>query len=118
MALPEGNGLRLAAAAAFSRASDGPGLGYDRDSEAAYAAKMSALHAAYPDDTEAAIFHALALAITARKAANDFANEKQCDDILEPLVKAMPNKRVHVAAEKASILRVQVPSCQLPDSGM
>ena len=28
-----------------------------------------------------------------------------------------PNKGVHVAAEKASILRVQVPSCQLPDSG-
>lgn len=28
-----------------------------------------------------------------------------------------PNNRVHVAAEKASILRVQVPSCQLPDSG-
>jgi hypothetical protein len=24
---------------------------------------------------------------------------------------------VHVAAEKPSILRVQVPSCQLPDSG-
>jgi hypothetical protein len=24
---------------------------------------------------------------------------------------------VHVAAEKASILRVKVPSCQLPDSG-
>src|SRR5438128_10893663 len=27
------------------------------------------------------------------------------------------NMGVHVAAEKASILRVKVPSCQLPDSG-
>ena len=26
-------------------------------------------------------------------------------------------KGVHVAAEKASILRVKVPSCQWPDSG-
>lgn len=63
----------------------------DRDSESAYAAKMSALHGAYPDDKEAAIFHALALDIVGRKAANDYANEKQCDDILEPLVKSMPN---------------------------
>src|SRR5262245_46446455 len=30
---------------------------------------------------------------------------------------AQSNKGVHVAAEKASILRVKVPSCQLPDSG-
>jgi uncharacterized protein YndB with AHSA1/START domain len=28
-----------------------------------------------------------------------------------------PNRGVYVAAEKASILRVKVPSCQLPDSG-
>jgi beta-glucosidase/6-phospho-beta-glucosidase/beta-galactosidase len=29
----------------------------------------------------------------------------------------LENYYVHVAAEKASILRVKVPSCQLPDSG-
>jgi len=34
-----------------------------------------------------------------------------------PTTQAKSNYGVPVAAEKASILRVQVPSCQLPDSG-
>ena len=34
-----------------------------------------------------------------------------------PVPEPAPNKGVHVAAEKASILRVQVPSCQWPDAG-
>jgi hypothetical protein len=35
----------------------------------------------------------------------------------ESLAHPAPNHGVHVAVEKASILRVQVPSCQLPESG-
>jgi len=34
-----------------------------------------------------------------------------------PTRRHQSNYGVHVAAEKASIIRVQVPSCELPDSG-
>jgi tetratricopeptide (TPR) repeat protein len=47
--------------------------------------KMGALQAAYPDDDEAAIFHALTLAITAPKTDKTFANQRKCGEILEPI---------------------------------
>src|SRR5438874_781141 len=47
--------------------------------------KMAALQAAYPDDNEAAIFHALTLAITAPKTDKTFANQRKCGEILEPI---------------------------------
>jgi tetratricopeptide (TPR) repeat protein len=57
----------------------------------AFERKMSALQAAYPDDTEAAIFHALALDITAPKTDKTFANQRQCGEILEPIFAKLPN---------------------------
>ena len=53
--------------------------------------KMGALQAAYPDDTEAAIFHALSLAITAPKTDKTFANQKKCGEILEPIFAKQPH---------------------------
>src|SRR5260370_2301110 len=51
----------------------------------AFEQKMAALHAAYPQDDEAAIFHALSLAITAPKTDKTFANQRKCGEILEPI---------------------------------
>jgi tetratricopeptide (TPR) repeat protein len=53
--------------------------------------KMGALQAAYPDDDEAAIFHALTLAITAPKTDKTFANQRKCGDILEPIFAKRPH---------------------------
>jgi tetratricopeptide (TPR) repeat protein len=53
--------------------------------------KMGALQAAYPDDTEAAIFHALSLAITAPKTDKTFANQKKCGEILQPIFAKQPH---------------------------
>lgn len=53
--------------------------------------KMGALQAAYPDDSEAAIFHALSLAITAPKTDKTFANQKKCGEILEPIFAKQPH---------------------------
>ncbi len=53
--------------------------------------KMGALQVAYPDDTEAAIFHALSLAITAPKTDKTFANQKKCGEILEPIFAKLPH---------------------------
>ena len=53
--------------------------------------KMGALQAAYPDDDEAAIFHALALDITASNTDKTFANQRKCGEILEPLFKLHPH---------------------------
>jgi tetratricopeptide (TPR) repeat protein len=53
--------------------------------------EMGALQAAYPDDTEAAIFHALSLAITAPKTDQTFANQKKCGEILEPIFAKQPH---------------------------
>jgi tetratricopeptide (TPR) repeat protein len=53
--------------------------------------KMAALQAAYPDDTEAAIFHALTLDITAPKTDKTFANQRKCGEILEPIFHKLPN---------------------------
>jgi tetratricopeptide (TPR) repeat protein len=57
----------------------------------AYEQKMSALQAAYPQDDEAAIFHALTLAITAPKTDKTFANQKKCGEILEPIFAKKPH---------------------------
>jgi hypothetical protein len=57
----------------------------------AYEQKMAALQAAYPDDTEAAIFHALALDVTAPKTDKTFSNQSKCGEILEPIFDKYPN---------------------------
>ena len=53
--------------------------------------KMAALQAAYPLDDEAAIFHALSLAITAPKTDKTFANQRKCGEILEPIFARQPH---------------------------
>jgi tetratricopeptide (TPR) repeat protein len=53
--------------------------------------KMAELQAAYPSDTESAIFHALTLAITAPKTDKTFANQKKCGEILEPIFTQQPH---------------------------
>jgi tetratricopeptide (TPR) repeat protein len=57
----------------------------------AFEQKMSALQAAYPQDDEAAIFHALTLAITAPKTDKTFANQRKCGEILEPIFATKPH---------------------------
>jgi tetratricopeptide (TPR) repeat protein len=57
----------------------------------AFEQKMAAVHATYPDDTEAAIFHALSLDITAPKTDKSFANQRKCGEILEPIFAKLPN---------------------------
>jgi tetratricopeptide (TPR) repeat protein len=52
---------------------------------------MGELQANYPNDTEAAIFHALTLAITAPKTDKTFANQRQCGEILEPIFAKQPH---------------------------
>ena len=66
----------------------------ERDKSAHAAAleqKMSQLQAAYPSDSEAAIFHALTLAITAPKTDKTFANQRKCGEILEPILAKQPH---------------------------
>ncbi len=53
--------------------------------------KMGDLQAAYPADDEAAIFHALTLAITAPKTDRTFSNQRKCGEILEPLFQKRPH---------------------------
>src|SRR5712671_6128442 len=57
----------------------------------AFEQKMGALQAAFPQDTEAAIFHALTLAITAPKTDKTFANQRKCGAILEPIFARQPH---------------------------
>ena len=70
---------------------------YREDGKDAYAhsqafeRKMGALQAAYPQDDEAAIFHALSLAITAPKTDKTFANQRKCGEILEPIFARLPH---------------------------
>ncbi len=70
---------------------------YREDGKDAYAhgqafeQKMSAVQAAYPQDDEAAIFHALTLSITAPKTDKTFANQRRCGEILEPLFAKQPH---------------------------
>jgi tetratricopeptide (TPR) repeat protein len=70
---------------------------YVEDGKTAYAhsqgfeQKMAAVQAAYPQDDEAAIFHALSLAITAPKTDKTFANQQKCGEILEPIFAKQPH---------------------------
>lgn len=57
----------------------------------AFEKKMAAVQAAYPEDTEAAIFHALSLDITAPKIDKSFANQRKCGEILEPIFEKLAN---------------------------
>jgi tetratricopeptide (TPR) repeat protein len=57
----------------------------------AFEQKMSALQVDYPQDDEAAIFHALTLAITAPKTDKTFANQRKCGEILEPIFARQPH---------------------------
>jgi hypothetical protein len=57
----------------------------------AFEEKLAALHEAHPEDQEAAIFHALALYITAPKTDKTYENQKKCGEILEPLFEKNPN---------------------------
>src|ERR1700736_6417277 len=57
----------------------------------AFEQKMGELQAAYPADSEAAIFHALTLAVTAPKTDKTFANQRKCGEILEPIFKQQPH---------------------------
>jgi len=59
--------------------------------DVAFESKMAALQSKYPDDTEAAVFHALALSITAPKTDRTFANQRKCGEILEPLLAKLPH---------------------------
>lgn len=67
----------------------------DGESEFAHAQaferKMGALQAAHPSDDEAAIFHALALEISAPKTDKTFANQRACGEILEPIFARQPH---------------------------
>jgi len=56
----------------------------------AFEQKMADVQVAYPDDSEAAIFHALTLAITAPKTDKTFANQRKCGEILEPIFAHQP----------------------------
>src|SRR5207245_8091064 len=53
--------------------------------------RMPVLQAAYPDDDEAAIFHAITLYIVAPKTDKTFANQRRCGEILEPLFPKHPH---------------------------
>ncbi len=57
----------------------------------AFEQKMGAIQAEYPEDDEAAIFHALSLAITAPKTDKTFANQRKCGEILEPIFAKQPH---------------------------
>jgi tetratricopeptide (TPR) repeat protein len=52
--------------------------------------KMGQLAATNPTDSEAAIFHALALKFSASRTDKTFANERKCGEILEPIFKEQP----------------------------
>jgi len=66
--------------------------GKDRTAHAqAFEQKMGALQATFPADSEAAIFHALSLAITAPKTDKTFANQRKCGEILEPILAKQPH---------------------------
>jgi tetratricopeptide (TPR) repeat protein len=58
---------------------------------AAFEKKLAEVAAAYPSDTEAQIFHALALKVSASPLDKTFSNEKKCGEILEPIFKQNPH---------------------------
>jgi hypothetical protein len=62
----------------------------DRTRALAYEKAMDQLQARYPDDHEAAIFHALALLATAPPNDKTYVNQKKAGAILEPLFVEQP----------------------------
>ena len=62
-----------------------------RDRAVRYEEAMARLHMAYPDDTEAEIFHALALLSNADPTDKTYTVQKRTGAMLEPLFVAMPN---------------------------
>jgi tetratricopeptide (TPR) repeat protein len=54
---------------------------------AAFEKKFGEVAAAYPSDTEAQIFHALSLKVSASPLDKTFSNEKKCGEILDPIFK-------------------------------
>jgi tetratricopeptide (TPR) repeat protein len=65
--------------------------GRDAFNSEGFEKKMRAIETAYPSDSEAAIFHALALVITAPKTDKTFANQRECGEILEPIFVKQPH---------------------------
>jgi tetratricopeptide (TPR) repeat protein len=59
--------------------------------EQVYEQKMSLVQTVNPQDDEAAIFHALSLAVTAPKTDKTFANQRKCGKILEPIFARQPH---------------------------
>jgi hypothetical protein len=57
----------------------------------AYQQQLSKLHSANPGDSEAAIFYALSLDVSAPKTDKTFANQRQCGEILEPIFHQQPH---------------------------
>lgn len=57
----------------------------------AFEGKMGDLAARNPSDTEAAIFHALALKFSASRSDKSFNNDRKCGEILEPIFKRQPH---------------------------
>jgi tetratricopeptide (TPR) repeat protein len=57
----------------------------------AYERAMNDLASRYPDDTEAAIFHAISLAATAPPTDKTYASQLKAGSILEPLWEKQPN---------------------------
>jgi tetratricopeptide (TPR) repeat protein len=57
----------------------------------AFEKKMGELAAANPSDTEAAVFHALALKVSASRTDKSFSNDRKCGEILEPIFKQQPH---------------------------
>lgn len=57
----------------------------------AYAGRMEALAAAFPDDPEASIFHALALLATRSPGDTSYTNEKRAGEILNRLLPEHPD---------------------------
>ena len=57
----------------------------------AYQQQLSRLHSENPADSEAAIFYALSLDVSAPKTDKTFANQRQCGEILEPIFQQQPH---------------------------
>ncbi len=66
----------------------------DRNDQSAHALsyqqRLARLRTDYPEDTEASIFYALSLDVTAAKTDKTFANQRKCGEILEPIFQQQP----------------------------
>lgn len=69
----------------------GAAAGEYRAAALAYEAAMGELHAAFPDDVEAALFYAMALTANATPGDATFARQRRAGAILEPLFEAHPD---------------------------